>query len=232
MAAAVHEEAHRSISGGWIRAGIFGVSDGLVTNISLILGFAGANPGHNVVRLAGLAGLVAGGFSMATGEYLSMRAQKELLEYEIDVERRSIAAAPEDEQKELRDLFVARGIDAELAERLSIDLMRDPDLALRTHAREELGVDPSATGSPWAASLSSFLAFAIGALVPLLPWLWSTAGNDVVWSIIFAVVGSSLVGGGIGWFTHRGVVRWALRQTFIAAIAAAVTFVVGRLVGS
>jgi VIT1/CCC1 family predicted Fe2+/Mn2+ transporter len=230
--AAVHDEQHRDISGGWVRAGIFGVSDGLVTNISLILGFAGANPGHDVVRLAGLAGLVAGGFSMATGEYLSMRAQKELLEYEIDVERRSIAASPDDERAELRDLFVARGIDAALAERLSSDLMRDPDLALRTHAREELGVDPSATGSPWAASLASLLTFALGALVPLIPWLWSQHGNEVGWSILFAVAGSAAVGGGIGWFAKRGVVRWALRQVIIGALAAGVTFAVGHFVGS
>lgn len=231
MASAVHEEKHRQITGGWIRAGIFGVSDGLVTNISLILGFAGANPGHNVVRLAGLAGLVAGGFSMASGEYLSMRAQKELLEYEIDVERRSIANSPDDEQRELRDLFIGRGIEPELAERLSIDLMRDPDLALRTHAREELGIDPSATGSPWAAAVSSLLAFSLGAFVPLLPWLWSARGNEVIWSIALAAVGSAAVGGGIGWFTHRGIARWAVRQLLVAALAAGVTFGVGHLVG-
>ncbi len=232
MANEVHDERHRQISDGWVRAGIFGVSDGLVTNISLILGFAGANPGHNVVRLAGLAGLVAGGFSMASGEYLSMRAQKELLEYEIDIERKSLADSPEAEQEELRNLFIARGIDGELAERLSTDLMRDPDLALRTHTREELGIDPSATGSPWRAAISSLAAFSAGAFVPLLPWLWSASGNEVLWSILFAAIGSAAVGGAIGWFTRRGIVRWALRQTFIAAMAAAVTFGVGRLVGS
>jgi VIT1/CCC1 family predicted Fe2+/Mn2+ transporter len=228
----VHPEKHRRIADGWVRAGIFGVSDGLVTNISLILGFAGANPGHNVVRLAGLAGLVAGGFSMATGEYLSMRAQKELLEYEIDIERTSIMNSPEAEQEELRALFITQGIDDDLAERLSVDLMRDPDLALRTHAREELGIDPSATGSPWRASISSFLAFSVGAFVPLLPWLWSASGNEVGWSILFAGVGSAGVGGSIGWFTRRGVLRWSVRQTVITTIAAAVTFGVGRLVGS
>src|SRR5665213_477111 len=161
MSESVHPEKHRNVAGSWYRASVFGVSDGLVTNASLILGFAGANPGHNIVRLAGLAGLVAGGFSMASGEYLSMRAQKELLEYEIDVERKSIADSPEAEQEELRQLFVARGIASDLAERLSVDLMRDPDLALRTHAREELGVDPSATGSPWRAALSSLIAFSV-----------------------------------------------------------------------
>lgn len=231
MADQVHEERHRQVSDGWVRAGIFGVSDGLVTNVSLILGFAGANPGHDIVRLAGLAGLVAGGFSMASGEYLSMRAQKELLEYEIDVERKSIADSPEAEQEELHQLFVARGIEDELAERLSVDLMRDPDLALRTHAREELGVDPSATGSPWRAAISSLIAFSLGAFVPLLPWLWSATGNEVWWSVGFATLGAAAVGGAIGWFTRRGTVKWATRQVLIAALAAIVTFGVGRLVG-
>ncbi|HEY5120684.1 MAG TPA: VIT1/CCC1 transporter family protein [Acidimicrobiales bacterium] len=231
MADEVHEERHRQVSDGWVRAGIFGVSDGLVTNVSLILGFAGANPGHNIVRLAGLAGLVAGGFSMASGEYLSMRAQKELLEYEIDIERKSIAESPEAEQEELRQLFLARGIEDELAQRLSVDLMRDPDLALRTHAREELGVDPSATGSPWRAAISSLIAFSLGAFVPLLPWLWSATGNEVWWSVGLATLGAAGVGGAIGWFTRRGTVKWATRQVLVAALAAVVTFGVGRLVG-
>lgn len=229
----VHDgEHHRQISEGWIRASIFGVSDGLVTNISFILGFAGANPGHNVVRLAGLAALVAGGFSMGSGEYLSMRAQKELFEYEINVERKALEEFPDAEQKELRDLFVSRGIDPHLADRLSTDLMRDPDLALRTHAREELGVDPSATGSPWAAAIYSFGSFVLGALVPLLPWLWTTSGNPLLWSLVFGAVASASVGAAIGWFTKRGTVRWALRQLAITALSAGVTFGIGRLVGA
>jgi VIT1/CCC1 family predicted Fe2+/Mn2+ transporter len=187
-----HGEAHRQLSTGWFRAGVFGASDGLVTNISLILGFAGANPGHSVVRLAGLAGLIAGGFSMASGEWVSVRAQKESLEYD----------------------------------------MRDPELALRTHAREELGIDPSATGSPWAAAISSFVAFSIGALIPLIPWLVTSSGSDAVWSIVLGALASLVFGGAIGWFIRRGTVRWALRQLFVTTLAAAVTFGVGRLVGS
>lgn len=231
MATKHYEVHHRQISGGWFRAAIFGISDGLVTNVSLILGFAGASPGHDVIRLAGLAGLVAGGFSMGSGEYLSMRAQKELLESEIELERQALIANPVEEQQELMQLFVDRGIEAELAERLSIDLMRDPDLALRTHTREELGIDPSATGSPWMAAISSFWAFVVGAFIPLLPWIWSSSGNPIFWSIAFAGVGSIVVGGAIGWFTRRGVVRSALRQVIIAALASAVTFGVGKLVG-
>jgi VIT1/CCC1 family predicted Fe2+/Mn2+ transporter len=227
-----YEVHHRQITGGWFRAAIFGISDGLVTNVSLILGFAGANPGHSVIRLAGLAGLVAGGFSMGSGEYLSMKAQKELLESEIEKERKALLDNPLEEQQELRQIFIDRGIEEELADRLSIDLMRDPDLALRTHTREELGVDPSATGSPWMAALSSFWAFVVGAFIPLLPWLWSTTGNQIFWSIGFAAVGSAVVGGAIGWFTRRGVLRSAVRQLIIATLAAAVTFGVGRLVGT
>ena len=227
-----YEVHHRQISGGWFRAAIFGISDGLVTNVSLILGFAGANPGHSVIRLAGLAGLVAGGFSMGSGEYLSMKAQKELLESEIEKERKALLDNPLEEQQELRQIFVDRGIEEDLAERLSIDLMRDPDLALRTHTREELGIDPSATGSPWMAAISSFWAFVVGAFIPLLPWLWSTTGNQIYWSIGLAAVGAAVVGGAIGWFTRRGVLRSAVRQLVIATLAAAVTFGVGRLVGS
>src|SRR5271170_5965803 len=126
MSESFHSQKHRNVAQSWYRASVFGVSDGLVTNVSLILGFAGANPGHDIVRLAGLAGLVAGAFSMGAGEYLSMRSQKELYEYEIDVERKALAAEPHEEMMELRNIFLGRGIDPELAERLSVDLMRDP----------------------------------------------------------------------------------------------------------
>jgi vacuolar iron transporter family protein len=231
MSESFHPQKHRNVAGSWYRASVFGISDGLVTNTSLILGFAGANPGHNIIRLAGLAGLVAGGFSMASGEYISVRAQKELLEYEIEVERKSIEESPDQEQEELRELFVSRGIDGDLARRLSVDLMRDPEMALRTHAREELGVDPSTTGSPWGAAISSLIFCCFGGLIPLLPWILTTSGNPVMWSIALAVVGAGVVGGVIGWFTRNGVFKWALRQILVGALAAAVTFGIGRLVG-
>lgn len=225
------EPHHRQVADGGFRASLFGLADGLVTNVSLILGFAGANPGHDVVRLAGLAGLVAGAFSMGSGEYLSVRSQRELLEYEIDVERRALASAPEDERVELRDLFIGRGIDPELAERLSTDLMRDPDLALRTHAREELGVDPGTIGRPWTAAFSSFVFFSLGALVPLFPWIVTSAGNELWWSIGVTAVMTMAVGAGVGHFTRRGLVYSALRMLVITALAAAVTFGIGRAVG-
>jgi len=224
-------EHHRQISDGGFRASLFGISDGLVTNVSLILGFAGADPGHSVVRLAGLAGLVSGAFSMGAGEYLSMRGQRDLYEYEIEVERQALATSPEAERQELRDLFIGRGIDPELAERLSVDLMRDPDMALRTHSREELGVDPSAIGSPWIASSSSFGFFAVGAFVPLVPWLVTSSGNQLWWSLSLSAVAIAFVGGAVGRFTRRGLVVPILRQLFIMGVAAGVTFGVGRLVG-
>lgn len=232
MSEAYHGEAHRQITSGWFRAGIFGASDGLVTNVSLILGFAGANPAHDVVRLAGLAGLVAGGFSMASGEWISVRAQKELLDYEISVERQSLKDNPDMERRELCDLFVARGIEPDLASRLSEDLMRDPDLALRTHAREELGVDPSATGSPWAAAISSLLAFSVGAFIPLIPWVVTSTGKEVLWSIGLGAAGALGFGAAIGTFIRRGAWRWAFRQLLVGTLAAAVTFGIGRLVGA
>lgn len=231
MSETVAAPHHRQISDGGFRAALFGLLDGLVTNVSLILGFAGANPGHDIVRLAGLAGLVAGAFSMGSGEYLSMRSQKELYEYEIDVERKALASAPEEERLELRDLFISRGVEEELAERLSTDLMRNPDLALRTHAREELGIDPSATGSPWIAASSSFLFFSVGAIIPLLPWIIAATGNVMWWSIGLAGAATLFVGGAVGHFTRRGVAYSALRALVIMAVASAVTFGVGALVG-
>lgn len=231
MSELVSTPHHRQISDGGFRAALFGLMDGLVTNVSLILGFAGANPGHNIIRLAGLAGLVAGAFSMGSGEYLSMRAQKELYGYEIDVERRALQDEPDLEREELRDIFLGRGIDAELAERLSTDLMRDPDLALRTHTREELGIDPSATGSPWIAALSSFLFFSVGAFIPLLPWIVISTGNVIWWSVALAGGSIIFVGAAVGHFTRRGIIYSALRALIIMSLASAVTFGVGYFVG-
>src|SRR5690348_1016432 len=161
------EHHHRDIQGGAARAAVFGVSDGLTSNVSLILGIAGANPTSGFVRLAGLAGLVAGSFSMAAGEYLSMKAQTELFEAELDLERREIDRRPESERRELAAIYRSRGVDRDTAEKLATEMHRDPDLALETHAREELGINPDSLGSPVQAAVSSFLSFAVGALVPL-----------------------------------------------------------------
>lgn len=226
-----HEEHHRNLSDGWTRASIFGMADGLVTNVALMLGFAGAAAEPSSVRLAGLAGLVAGGFSMASGEFLSMQAQKELFEREMEVERKSLLDNPVEERAELVELFEQRGIDPNLSGLLADELMRDPEMALRTHAREELGVDPSAIGSPWRAAVGSLLSFAIGALIPLLPWLVNHDSKPIGISIGLGVVSAAGLGGAIGKMTGRGVIRSAARFLAISALSATVTYVVGVLIG-
>lgn len=226
------EHHHRDIRGGAARAAVFGVSDGLTTNVSLILGVAGAHPGPGLVRLAGLAGLVAGAFSMASGEYVSMRAQGELLERELDMERIELARRPENERRELTAIYRSRGVDPALAEQMAREMMRNPDLALETHAREELGIDASALGSPWQAAISSFLAFAIGAVIPLIPWFFTRGGAGEGLSIALGAAAALTVGALLARFTGRSALRSSLRQLGIAAAAAAVTFVIGRAVGT
>ena len=211
---------------------MFGVSDGLVTNVSLVLGMAGANPGGAIVRLAGIAGLIAGSFSMAAGEYLSMTAQRELLQRELDVERRALERHPKGETAELRGIYVGRGIDPEVADDMANEVMQDPDLALETHAREELGISTKTIGSPWQAAAASFLTFAIGAFIPLLPWLIGSGTGAIVASVVLGGVAALAVGAVLAQFTERSVVGSALRQLAVTAVAAGVTFGVGRAIGS
>lgn len=222
---------HRDISSGGIRAAVFGLSDGLVTNVSLILGVAGAHPGGGFVRLAGVAGLVAGAFSMSAGEFVSMRAQSELMQRELDVERMALRRTPLAERDELIAIYEARGIDHDVAEQLVAEVMSDPELALATHAREELGFDPRAIGSPIKASVSSFFAFALGAVLPLIPWLVGSGTAAAIASVVIGVVTASVVGWFLGLMTGRSRWRTALRQVVVAAVAASVTFGIGRAVG-
>lgn len=226
-----HEEEHRNVTGGVPRAAIFGVSDGLVTNISLILGFAGANPSAGIVRLAGVAGLVAGAFSMASGEYLSMQAQSELFERELSIERKAIAEHPDLERAELIQIYETKGIETRLAQELADVLMSNPEIALETHAREELGIDPAVIGSAWKAAIVSFFTFAIGAFIPLIPWLFTRGTAAVVGSIVLGTLAALSVGALLSQFTGRSVFVSALRQLVVAACAAGVTFAVGYMVG-
>lgn len=207
------------------------MSDGLVTNVSLILGVAGAHPGASFVRLAGLAGMVAGAFSMAAGEYASMQAQRELLERELDVERQALRHDPVSEQRELSALYESRGVGPDTARELAGEMMRDPEVALETHAREELGVNPRQLGSPLEAAGASFVTFGFGALLPLLPWLFAAGNGALVASIAVTVVAALGLGAGLARFTGRSRVRSAVRQLGLAAVAAGVTYGVGRLVG-
>ena len=223
---------HRNIGGGGARAAIFGVSDGLVTNVALVLGIAGASPGGSIVRLAGVAGLVAGSFSMSAGEYLSMTAQRELLERELDVERRALSRSPEGETNELRRLYEQRGIDSDVARDMATQVMADPDLALETHAREEMGINTQNLGSPVQAALASFITFAVGAFIPLLPWLYSKGAPAVIGSVVLGAVASLTVGGVLAAFTERPLVKTALRQLVVAAVAAGVTYGVGTAIGA
>jgi VIT1/CCC1 family predicted Fe2+/Mn2+ transporter len=225
------EHHHRDIQGGSARAAVFGVNDGLVSNVALVLGVAGASPGAGFVRLAGLVGLIGGAVSMAAGEYVSMRAQAELLERELDIERIELARNPAHETSELTQLYRSRGMDEDQATSLAEHLMSDPELALQTHAREELGIDPDELGSPWGAATSSLGAFAFGAVVPLAPWFVSDGNGAVVASVVLALALALAVGVALAHFTGRSKVRSALRQAGIAAFAAAVTWVLGNLVG-
>jgi VIT1/CCC1 family predicted Fe2+/Mn2+ transporter len=211
---------------------VFGVSDGLVTNISLVLGIAGANPGGSIVRLAGVAGLIAGSFSMAAGEYLSMTAQRELMERELDVERRALERHPKGETAELRGMYERRGIDPVVAGDMANEVMRDPELALETHAREEMGISLDRLGSPWQAALASFVTFALGAFVPLLPWLVGSGTGAVVGSVVLGAIAALVVGAVLARFTERPKLASALRQLAVTAVAAGVTYGVGKAVGT
>ena len=226
------EHHHRNINGGAARAAVFGISDGLQTNVALMLGVAGAHPAAGVVRLAGLAGLIGGSFSMAAGEYVSMTAQTELLQRELDIERHAIADRPDAERRELAATYRSKGVDAETANSMAAQIMTDPDVALETHAREELGVNPGSLGSPVAAAASSFGSFGVGAVVPLLPWLLSKGNGALVASLVLAGLVALLVGAGLARFTGRSWLLSALRQLFIAGVAAGVTYGVGRAVGA
>jgi VIT1/CCC1 family predicted Fe2+/Mn2+ transporter len=227
----VLDHHHRNIAGGAARAAVFGVSDGLQTNVALILGVAGAHPAVGVVRLAGLAGLVGGAFSMAAGEYVSMKAQSELLERELALERYEIHRRPETERRELANLYKSRGVDDTTAHNMATQMMSDPDLALETHAREELGINPGSLGSPITAALSSFGSFGLGAVVPLIPWLIGSGGAALAASLLLAAALAIVVGAALSRFTGRSWVISSARQLAIAAIAAGVTFGIGRLVG-
>lgn len=225
------EKHHRDVQGGTARAAVFGVSDGLVSNVAIVLGFAGANPGPGLVRLAGLAGLIGGAVSMAAGEYVSMTAQAELLERELEMERVELRRRPEAERRELAQIYRSRGVDEDTAEQLATALSRDPELALQTHAREELGIDPDALGQPLKASLSSFVTFSIGATIPLLPYLFGSGTAALVAAVVLSVIAALAVGAALARFTGRPIGRSAARQLLFSAVPAAITYAIGSAVG-
>jgi VIT1/CCC1 family predicted Fe2+/Mn2+ transporter len=217
--------SHRDVTGGWLRPTVFGMMDGLVSNFALIVGFAGGRATPHVVSLAGLAGLVAGAVSMAAGEYISVQSQNESTRAEIEVERHELEHNAESELAELAQSFVARGVDAPLAEQVARQLSRDPDQALLIHAQEELGVDPHQLPSPRTAALSSLLSFGVGASVPLLPYL--LGARTALASAVLAVLALFAAGAVTSRFTVRSWLYSGSRQLLLGAFAAAVTYGVG-----
>jgi vacuolar iron transporter family protein len=226
------EGRHRVGAAGALRAGVFGFNDGLVSNLSLVMGVAGGTSGHSrFVLLAGVAGLVAGAFSMATGEWISVKSQRELYEREIQMERDELTHFPEEEREELALIYRAKGVDREEAEALAARLMSRPETALDTLVREELGIDPSDLVSPWTAAGSSFTAFALGAFVPVLPFI---IGSGAAALVVAAGLSAALllgVGAAISVFTGRSALRNGGRMLLIGAMSAGATYAVGRLIG-
>jgi len=218
-------------SGGNLRAAVFGINDGLVSNASLILGVAGAQAETGALVLTGAAGLLAGAFSMAAGEYVSVRAQREYYEYQIALERDELRQYPEEEAAELALIYVAKGLPEAEARRLADTLIADPDRALDTLAREELGLDPDELGSPWGAAVSSFLAFALGAFIPLFPYLALSEANAFIGVLLVTGISLFGVGASISLFTGRRAWQGGLRTLAIGAGAGAVTWMLGRLLG-
>jgi VIT1/CCC1 family predicted Fe2+/Mn2+ transporter len=226
------ERWHRTDRSGALRAGVFGVSDGLVSNTALVMGVAGAGSAHRVILLSGIAGLLAGSFSMAAGEYVSMASQREMYEREISLEAQELEEKPEEERDELALLYRAKGLDRAEAERMASQIMADRDIALDTLAREELGLDPTELGSPLSAAISSLFTFAAGALVVILPYFLGSGTAPLVAAIVLAAAALLAVGGGIGVLNGRSLARSALRQLLLGGAAALLTFGIGHLIGA
>jgi VIT1/CCC1 family predicted Fe2+/Mn2+ transporter len=229
---ASRERWHRSSRSGTLRAVIFGVSDGLVSNLALVMGVAGAAGDHrSFILLAGIAGLLAGSFSMAAGEYISMQSQRELFERQIALERAELAAMPEEEEAEMAAIYRAKGFPEHEAASIAARLFENPEKALDTLVREELGLDPDELGSPIGAASGSFVAFAVGAAIPVIPYLVASGAAAFVASLLLSLAALFAVGAGVSLLTGRSVLFSGARQVLIGAAAAGVTFVVGSIIG-
>jgi VIT1/CCC1 family predicted Fe2+/Mn2+ transporter len=225
-----HGHQHRDVSGGWLRPAVFGAMDGLVTNVSLIAGVGGGGGSHQFIVLTGLAGLAAGAFSMATGEFVSVSSQNELVEAEVRKEAHELKYNPESERQELAATFRMRGVDPELADEVARQISVHPDEALAVHVREELGVDHEELPSPYTAAGASLVTFAIGALIPLIPYL---AGlNSLPLALGLAALAAFIGGGLVARLTDRPFLRGALRQLALGGVAAGITYLIGTAVGA
>ncbi len=223
------QHEHRDVSGGWLRPAVFGAMDGLVTNVSLIAGVGGGGGSQHAILLTGLAGLAAGAFSMAAGEFVSVSSQNELVAAEVDKERHELANNAVAEQIELVGMLRARGISAATARQAAAEISAHPDKALAIHAFEELGVNPSELPSPFVAAGASLVAFAVGAIIPLLPY---ALGFDALWVALCLSALAAIVGGGmVARLTSRPFWRGALRQLALGTVAAGITYLIGLAVG-
>ena len=225
------ERWHRGDASGSLRAAIFGVNDGLVSNLALVMGVAGGTGDRRLILLAGVAGLLAGAFSMGAGEYISVSSQRELFERELALEAEEIEAMPDEEANELALIYRAKGVGREEAEAMAARIMRDRTTALDTMAREELGLNPDELGSPWGVAISSFVSFAIGAVVPVLPWLVASGAAGLATSLALSALALFLVGAGISLLTGRSLLQSGARKLLVGGLAAAATFGIGRLIG-
>jgi VIT1/CCC1 family predicted Fe2+/Mn2+ transporter len=220
---------HRDVSGGWLRPAVFGAMDGLVTNASLIAGVGGGGGSRHAIVLTGLAGLAAGAFSMATGEFVSVSSQNELIQAEVDRERHELTHNAAAEQVELVGILRRRGISASTARLAAAEISAHPDKALAVHALEELGINPSELPSPYVAAGASLAAFAVGAIIPLLPY---ALGADSLWLALGLAAIAAIIGGGlVARLTERPFWRGAVRQLLLGAVATGVTYLIGLAVG-
>lgn len=227
----VGQRHHRAGTNGNLRAAVFGVNDGLVSNASLIMGMAGATMDHRVILVAGVAGLLAGAFSMAAGEYVSVRSQREMYEYQIGLEEKELELYPEEEKEELALIYEARGLSKDEADKLAAKMMSDPKQALDALTREELGLNPNELGSPIGAASSSFISFTTGALIPLVPFLFGAYHWSFSAAIILTGCALFIVGMVISLFTGKNALFSGLRMLLIGSCAGAVTYLIGHLLG-
>jgi vacuolar iron transporter family protein len=224
------DHTHRDVTGGWLRPAVFGAMDGLVSNFALIAGMdGGTSSGSKFIVLAGLAGLAAGAFSMAAGEYTSVASQRELAHAEIEIERKEIHKHPIDEEIELAETYRAKGLDPDLASKVAKQFHANPDQALEEHVREELGIDPDDLPNPVIAAASSFVCFGVGAFIPLAPYLFGA--GSVVPSLILSLTALFVCGAVVSRVTSRSWWYSGLRQLLLGGAAAALTYFVGTLVG-
>jgi vacuolar iron transporter family protein len=227
------EGRHRVAGGNALRAAVLGANDGLVSNLSLVMGVTGAAMSERTILITGLAGLLAGAGSMALGEWLSVQSSRELYRHQLEAEEEELATMPEEEEEELALIYQARGLPEKQAREFAAGMMRNPETALETLAREELGFNPDELGgSPWVAAITSFFLFAAGAIVPVIPYMFASADEAVMLSIVFSTIALFTVGAAITLFTGRSVLFSGFRQVLFGLVAAALTFGIGRLIGS